>query len=81
MSGVEWECQKAEERSRADACAVAATLRPWVMTTAQTQTPAPKPHQNALSLLREMLSGVPSAWTSALLQPSELLTIILSKQT
>lgn len=79
MSGVEGEGQKAEERSRADACAVAATLRPWVTMTAQTQTPAPKLHQNACSLLRETLSGVPSAWTSARLQPSELLTIILRK--
>lgn len=79
MSGVEGECQKAEARSRADACAAAATLRLWVMMTVQTQTPAPKPHQNARSLLRETLSGVPSAWTSALLQPSELLTIILRK--
>lgn len=81
MSGVEWECQKAEVRFHADACAAAATSRLWVMMTAQTQTLALKPHQNARSLLRERLSGVQSAWISAPLQPSELPTINLSKRT
>lgn len=76
MIGVEGESRKVEEKYHADACAVAATSRPWVMMTVQIQTPAPKPLQNVHSLLRGMLSDVPLAWTSVLPQPSELLSII-----
>lgn len=78
MTGVEGGHQTAEAKSPADGCAVAATLRPWGMMTAQTQIPAPRRPPNVPSQLREKLSAALSAWTSVPLQPSVCLFLVLN---